>query len=68
MWLFAHRAPTLWDAVSSIAREAAESNAEQSAEGEDSITLIDDPDVLLTGLIRALPVLISTSCIIVDRL
>lgn len=68
MWLFTHRALTLWDAVSSIASEAAESNAEEPAEGEDSIMLIDDPDVLLTGLLRALPVLISTSCVVIDRL
>lgn len=62
MWLFAHREASLWDAVSVIATEAMEAN-----DDDDSVKLVDDPDVLLSALFRALPVLISTSCVYIDR-
>jgi tetratricopeptide (TPR) repeat protein len=62
-WLFSHRAPNLWDALLTIAEEARESNKE--VPGGD--LLVDDPDVLLSALLQALQVLISTSCVFIDR-
>lgn len=56
LWLFTHRQPTLWHAIRLIAREA-----------EESVELISDPLVLLRGMLDALPVLISTSCVYIDR-
>ncbi|MEV0648968.1 hypothetical protein AB0I28_27315 [Phytomonospora sp. NPDC050363] len=64
MWLFAHQAGDLWGAISMIAAEAAQANADA---GHDDITLIDDPEVLLTGFLNAMPVLVSTSCVYIDR-
>ncbi|WP_410655606.1 trypsin-like peptidase domain-containing protein [Amycolatopsis sp. lyj-112] len=64
LWLFSHRAPTLWDAITAIAQEAAESNDEEQ---DERARLVDDPDALLAGLVRALQVLISTSCVFIDR-
>lgn len=68
MWLFCHREENLWKAITTIAKEAEEANAEEAAsDREDKIELISDPDVLLTGLLEALPVLVSTSCVYIDR-
>ncbi|MGH3545644.1 MAG: hypothetical protein ACRDPW_06940 [Mycobacteriales bacterium] len=74
MWLFCHRQPTLWEAISTIADEAKEANtAEDPADGdaavagEEKVELVSDPDVLLKALLAALPVLISTSCVFIDR-
>ena len=64
MWLFSYRAPTLWDALQTIAAEGREANED---EDEDGVRLIDDPDLLLDALLRALQVLVSTSCVFVDR-
>lgn len=60
MWLFSHRAPTLWDALQTIAAEAREANE------EGGVQLVEDPDVLLKELLGALQVLISTSCVYFD--
>lgn len=68
MWLFCHRQPTLWEAITTIAKEAEEANTEEpNAEGEEKVELVSDPDVLLKALLAALPVLISTSCVFIDR-
>lgn len=68
MWLFCHREENLWKAVTTIAKEAEEANIEEAdSDREDKIELISDPDVLLTGLLEAMPVLISTSCVYIDR-
>ncbi len=68
MWLFCHRQPTLWEAISTIAKEAEEANSEDAtADAEDKVELVSDPDVLLKALLAALPVLISTSCVFIDR-
>jgi hypothetical protein len=68
MWLFCHRQPTLWEAISTIAKEAEEANVEDvDSDGEEKVELVSDPDVLLKALLAALPVLISTSCIFIDR-
>ncbi|HEY1177361.1 MAG TPA: hypothetical protein VGF17_14490 [Phytomonospora sp.] len=65
IWLFAHLADDLWSALAEMAGEAARANAEET--GEDRPRLVDDPDVLLRHVIDALPVLISTSCVYLDR-
>ncbi|GIG65658.1 hypothetical protein [Phytomonospora endophytica] len=65
IWLFAHLAADLWSALAEMAREAADANAEEN--GEDRPRLVDDPDILLRHVIEALPVLISTSCVYLDR-
>lgn len=68
LWLFAHRHPTLWHGIRMIGREAEEANAEeQASDRTDKIELVSDPLELLRGLLSALPVLISTSCIYIDR-
>lgn len=64
LWLFLHRAPNLWDGLATIAEEAAEANQESD---EDGNRLVDDPDILLGMLVRALQVLLSTSCVYLDR-
>ena len=65
IWLFAHLAADLWSALTEMAGEAARANAEELA--EDRPPLVDDPDILLRHVIEALPVLISTSCVYLDR-
>ncbi len=68
MYLFCHRAPTLWDALTTMAKEAEETNAEeQSSDREDKVELIADPNTLLNNFLQALPVLVSTSCVYIDR-
>lgn len=68
MWLFCHRAPTLWEALSTMAKEAQETNAEeQASERDDKVQLIADPDQLLSNFLQALPILVSTSCAYIDR-
>jgi tetratricopeptide (TPR) repeat protein len=62
MWLFSYQAPTLWDALVTIAEEAKEANSD-----EDDVRLVDDPDDLLDALLRALQVLVSTSCVFIER-
>ncbi|MBB6039624.1 hypothetical protein [Phytomonospora endophytica] len=64
MWLFAHQAENLWGAISTIAAEAAAANLE---EGDEGVRLIEDPETLLTGFLNAMPVLVSTSCVYIDR-
>jgi Trypsin-like peptidase domain len=64
MWLFSYRTPTLWDAVKTIAEEAKEANGENEDGG---VRLVDDPDLLLAALLRALQILVSTSCVFIDR-
>ena len=68
MWLFCHRQATLWEAISTIAKEAEEANAEDAAsDSEQKVELVSNPDELLKALLGALPVLISTSCVFIDR-
>ena len=64
MWLFAHQAENLWAAMVVIADEAAGANREQGSSG---VRLIEDPEQLLTGFLNAMPVLVSTSCVYIDR-
>lgn len=64
MWLFAHQAENLWSAMVVIAEEAAAANREQDPSG---VRLIEDPEQLLTGFLNAMPVLVSTSCVYIDR-
>ncbi|HEY1177362.1 MAG TPA: hypothetical protein VGF17_14495 [Phytomonospora sp.] len=64
MWLFAHQAANLWQAISTIAAEAVTANL---AEGDEGVRLIEDPEALLTGFLNAMPVLVSTSCVYIDR-
>lgn len=69
MWLFSHRSASLWESVDQIAQEAADSNKNiRDPDASGSVHLVADPDVLLTALLRALPVLVSTSCVFLDRL
>jgi len=65
IWLFAHLATDLWSALAEMADEAARANAEEP--DADRPLLVDDPDTLLRHVIEALPVLISTSCVYLDR-
>ena len=65
VWLFAHLAQSLWAALTQMADEAARSNVEEP--GADRPPLVDDADVLLRNVLAALPVLISTSCVYLDR-
>jgi hypothetical protein len=64
MWLFAHQAENLWSAITTIAAEAVAANRD---EDEDGVRLIEDPEALLTGFLNAMPVLVSTSCVYIDR-
>lgn len=63
LWLFAHQKDNLWEAVQTVGAEAAEANATDGG----GISIIEDPDELLAGLVVALPVLLSTSCVYLDR-
>lgn len=63
LWLFAHQKDNLWEAVRTVGAEAAEANAADRAGSR----IIEDPDELLAGLVAALPVLLSTSCVYLDR-
>lgn len=68
LWLFAHRQQTLWHSIRTIGREAEEANAEeQASDRQNKVELVSDPLVLLRGLLEALPVLISTSCVYIDK-
>ena len=69
MWLFSYRTPTLWHALQAIADEGKEANEDEGDgnDGNEGVRLIDDPDLLLDALLRALQVLVSTSCVFVDR-
>jgi hypothetical protein len=68
MWLFTRRWATLWDAVTAMAQEAEEANAEErTSPWVDKVELVADPDVMLRAMIRALPMLVATSCVYIDR-
>ena len=60
LWMFAHRHASLWDACEYV---AADRQAEAVARaGPDT-----DPDRILSHFLDALPAMIATSCVYVDR-